>query len=343
MTKTLLLSLLSVLPLFGQQEIVPNPAEDVLMAATEEWLVWNRARSMNVESPGRGGVWDNALYLQRIGDLRARLVYRDTIGGIQSFVPVWVRDANTVIGWDGYFQRLRGGVVEPLDFMTLPGSLYYPVLCGAHRRGVLMLTQNDQKTTDAYERVYFVPWSSGDEVIDIAKAVLITDSLGIPFFWPSVRWKDDVVLAWRPPTLFRYDLVRSRLDSLQIPVSMESGGPSHISAFDGKTLLIEHGPGRMLYSLQSRTGRSISLPADFTVFTVHDTYIYGVVGAPLTKSDTLTYLFQAYDTQRQRWQTLYRLNGSDVNQEVGLPVIIELPDRLLLWSGGRWQSQTWLK
>lgn len=332
------------LTLIAQETIIPSPDKAFLMVATEDWLVWNVNEFLEQEGPRRGRPSSrNSFYLQKINEKKARLIYRDTIGDIQSFVPIWVLDKEVIVGWDGTFQRLRNGRIDILDFVSLPGSLYYPVLCGVMSDGVLMMTQNEQHSTDAYERVYFLPWSGDDRLVDDRKAVLVSDSVGIPFFWPSVKWYGHTVLTWRAPMLYRYDRKRRILDSIPLPVTAEASGPSHISAFDGARIVLQHGATRLAYDLESKNVINLSFPDDFNIFTVHGNFVYGVLGAALTKSDSLTYLFQAYDMNQKKWLTLLNLSSLDINQEIGFPACIETRSGLRIWSGGRWHVKDWLK
>ncbi len=328
---------------WSQDIPAPTPDKALLMAATDKWLVWNVADYAGEQGFANTPTLRNSFYVQKVGSKTARLVYEDTIGMVQSFVPIWVLDDESLVGWDGGFQRLRNGRVEMLDFISLPGSLYYPVLCGVMSEGVLMMTQNEQQSTEAYERVYFIPWSDDERLLDVRRAVRVSDEVGIPYFWPSVRWIDKTVLTWRPPTVYRFDLARLRLDSIQLPISGESGGPSHIAAYDGKTIILQHGSTRLAYD--EKAGRVTSLPfsQDFNIFAVHGDYVYGVLGAPLTKSDSLTYFFQAYDMKRKKWQTILSLASADMNHEIGFPACVEFKDGLRIWSGGEWHTRRWLK
>jgi hypothetical protein len=325
-----------------QAQRMSNPAPDraFLVLATDAWKVWQRQQPI-----GEGGTSVISYYLQRRGSADADLAYRDTVGQMLSFSPVWVWNNGTVIGWDGFFSFVRDGKFHKVDpeIQRLSGSEYYPVLCGTMAEGIVALTQNQQTSMEANERLYFVPWSFDERVADYDRAQLITDGEGVSFWSPPVRWSGSKVAAWRAPRLFVFDIPKRTVDTLGVNLPGGNAGPLQIAGFDGNRALLRQGSAKAMYDLADRRITPADWPDDLAVIAYHGDYLYGVQGAPLTKSDTLTYLLEARNVVTGQWTRLATLAISEIDQESQLPAHIVRDDRFFVWTAGRWLEFQWIE
>lgn len=284
-------------------------------------------------------------YLQKDLSEPAQFLYRDTIGMISRFNPIWLNKYGTLIAWDVFFSYLKNGRVISLDIGShnIPNSLYYPVLCGVSKSGVLLLTQNEQDKPYFNEAAYFVPWSNDERLLDFTKAECFTDSLGIPFFSTVVKWHDNLILSWRAPTLFCYNLDASALDSFKlmthaVPGEYDEFSVSQLFFFDGEIALISHYGEKIGFDLRSK--KQFAVPDNMTSqwLARKGDLVYAVRSS--IHPDRTEYVLITYDLKSRTTTDVLPFEQSDILEEIELPVFILWPNHLIIWTRHQWK---WIK
>jgi len=340
--KSFLLSLFCALNASAQ--FVPNPDKAQLVLYNSYGYVWRTEKLLESKYDQSSSVV--TFYLQKELSEPALFLFRDTVGMISRFNPIWLDKNETLIAWDVAFSYLKNGAVVMLeiDSQSVPNSLYYPVLCGVSDKGVLVLAQNYQTTSYFNEPAYFVPWSNDNGLVDFTKAVRFTDSEGIPFFSTIVKWQGDVIVSWRPSTLFTYHISTSKLDSFKIQVTAQPGGydeysVSQLSFFDGQVVLINHYGEKIAFDLKSKTQSPFSPPpGSFQSIARKDNLIYGIHQS--IQADSAEYALMSYDLQEKKTKELLRLEAAEINEEVGVPIFVSKPNVLIVWTHHQWK---WIK
>lgn len=341
--KFLLLIFLISFTGLSYSQFIPDPDKAQLVFYNNYGFVWRTEKSLETVNTRPSTVV--TFYFQNNLSEPAQFLYRDTIGIISRFNPIWIDKNGTLVAWDGFFSYLSNGRVITPDFdsQKVPNSLYYPVLCGISEKGVLLLAQNEQNTTNFNEAAYFVPWSNDKKLLDFQKAVRFTDSTGVPFFSTVVKWSDNRILSWRPPMLFCYDLNKTELDSFKLETHALPGGydelsVSQLSFFDGEIVLINHYGENIGFDLNLRKQFTLSYKSNLQWLARKDDLVYAV--RQNVQADSVEYALISYHLQSRKTSDIIKFNTDEIIGDIGLPVYIIWPNYLILWTRHQWK---WIK
>ncbi len=324
-------------------QFIPNPDKAQLVFYNNYGFLWRTEKSLETVNSRPSTVV--TFYFQDKLSEPAQFLYRDTIGMISRFNPIWIDKKGTVVAWDGFFSYLsNGSVITPdLDSQKIPNSLYYPVLCGISEKGVLLLAQNEQSITNFNEAAYFVPWSNDNKLLDFQKAIRFTDSIGVPFFSTVIKWNDNLIISWRPPILFCYDLNKSELDSFKVETHAFPGGydessVSQLAFFDGEIVLINHYGEKIGFDLTSRKQFALSYEGNLQWLARKSELVYAVRQA--VHGDSIGYGLISFDLKNRKVSDILSFRTDEIIGEIGLPVFVLLSNNLIIWTRHQWK---WLK